>query len=185
MTGKIGTSANALNTMMGHLSILDQAAAALKNGDIQGINKIANFIGAQTGSTAQTTYDTIVHRLGPEVTKAYVASGGSVGERGTNEADFSRNLGPDQIKANIGVSAQLADSKIKALQAQYDRGTYGRGGQKLISDEAEQARQRLAGQSPIKIVQRPGCAGRLYRRTEIWKSDLSGRRILTAKPNWK
>lgn len=28
-------------------------------------------------------------RIGPEVTKVYLAGGGSVGERGTNEADFS------------------------------------------------------------------------------------------------
>ena len=146
-TGKIGTSANALNTMMGHLQVLDTAADALKNNDVQAINRIANFLGAQVGQTPKTTYDTIVHRIGPEVTKAYLASGGSVGERGTNEQDFSSNLGPDQIKQNIGVSALLADSKIKALQDQYQRGTYGRGKQNLITPEAEAARQKLAGRA--------------------------------------
>lgn len=149
-TGKIGTSANALNTMMGHLSVLNQAADALNNGNLQVLNHLANGIGAQTGNDAKTVYDTIVHRLGPEVTKAYLASGGSVGERGTNEEDFSSNLSPSQIKANIGVSAQLADSKIKALQDQYQRGTYGRGRQQLISPEAEQARQQLTMQSPVR-----------------------------------
>ena len=148
-TGKIATSTRALNTMMGHLSTLNQAADALKNSDIQALNKLANGLGAQTGSSAPTVYDTIVHRLGPEVTKAYIAGGGTAEERGTNEKDFSRNLGPDQIKANIGVSAQLADSLIKALQDQYNGGTYGRGKRKLISDEAEAARQRLTGQSPV------------------------------------
>jgi hypothetical protein len=151
VTGKIGTSANALNTMMGHLSVLNTAADALKNGDVQALNKIANWAGAQVGQTPQTTYETIVHRLGPEVTKAYLASGGSVGERGTNEEDFSPKLSPDQIKQNIGVSALLADSKIKALQDQYQRGTYGRGQQKLISDEAEQARQTLTTQAPAAL----------------------------------
>lgn len=148
-TGKIGTSSNALNTMMGHLSVLNTASEALKNGNIQALNKLANLVGTQTGNNAQTTYDTIVHRLGPEVTKAYLASGGTVGERGTNEEDFASKLGPAQIKANIGVSAQLAASKIKALQDQYSRGTYGRGKQKLISDEADQARQTLTKQSPV------------------------------------
>ncbi len=150
VTGKIGTSANALNTMMGHLSVLNQAADALQNHDIQALNKIGNFLGVQTGNDAVTAYKTIVHRIGPEVTKAYVAGGGTGGERGANEEDFSENLSPQQLKSNIGVSAQLADSKIKALQDQYTRGTYGMGTQRLISDEAEQARQRLAGQSPIQ-----------------------------------
>jgi hypothetical protein len=148
-TGKMATNATALDTMMGHLTVLHQASVLLQNGDVQSLNKIANAIGAQTGSDARTTYDTIVHRLGPEVTKAYVASGGSVGERGTNEEDFASSLGPKQIASNIGVSAQLADSKIKALQDQYNRGTYGRGKQKLISDEAEQARQTLTQLSPV------------------------------------
>jgi len=147
-TGKIGTSANALNTMMGHLDVLNNAAGALKNGDYQALNRLANFVGVQTGQSPVTTYQTIVHRLGPEVTKAYLASGGSVGERGTNEEDFDPKLSPDQIKANIGISAHLADSKIAALQDQYNRGTYGRGQQKLISDIAESARQRLSQQAP-------------------------------------
>lgn len=150
-TGKIGTSANALNTMMGHLAVLNTAAEALKNGDVTFINKIANKFGMATGATAPAVYNTIVHRLGPEVTKAYLAAGGSVGERGTNEADFDSSLGPDQIKQNIGVSALLADSKIKALQDQYQRGTYGKGKQKLMSDEAEAARQSLTRQAPAAL----------------------------------
>lgn len=150
-TGKIGTSANALNTMMGHLTVLKQASDALGSGDIQALNRIANFAGAQTGKDAVTTYNTIVHRLGPEVTKAYIAGGGSVGERGTNEADFDAALSPAQRNANIGVSAVLADSKIKALQDQYQRGTYGKGQQRLISDEAEAARQRLTGLAPASV----------------------------------
>lgn len=143
-TGKIGTSANALNTMMGHLSVLDTAANALKNNDINALNHIANSFGAATGNSAPTVYKTIVHRIGPEISKAYVGAGGTGAERGTNEEDFDVNLGPDQIKNNIAISAKLADSKIKALQDQYQRGTYGRGQQKLISDEAEATRQRLA-----------------------------------------
>ena len=150
-SGKLGDSSRALNTMMGHLGVLNQAADALHNNDIQGLNRIANAIGAQLGSTAKTTYDTIVHRLGPEVTKAYIAGGGTSGERGSNEEDFSSNLAPKQIKQNIGISAYLADSLIKANQEQYNRGTYGRGQQKLMTDEAEGIRQRLVQQAPANL----------------------------------
>ena len=135
-SGDLAKSSKALNTMMGHLGVLNQAAEALNNGDIQGLNRIANAIGVQFGSTAKTTYETIVHRLGPEV---------------TNEEDFSSNLSPDQIKQNIGISAYLADSLIKANQGQYERGTYGRGRQKLMTDEAEGTRQRLVQQVPANL----------------------------------
>jgi len=148
VVGKMATSANALNTMMGHLGVLNNSVNALENGNLQLLNHIANAYGAQTGSDAKTVYDTIVHRIGLEVTKAYIAAGGTAGERGTNEEDFSSNLSPRQIKSNIGISAMLADSKIAALQDQYQRGTYGHGQQRLISPEAEAARQQLAGQAP-------------------------------------
>lgn len=148
-SGPGAKSANALNTMMGHLEVLDRAADALKNGNIQVLNRIANGLGVQTGKSAKTVYDTILHRVGPEISTAYLAAGGSVGERGTNEEDFSSKQSPEQIHANIAVSAQLADSKIKALQDQYTRGTYGRGQQKLISEEAEATRQKLASKSPV------------------------------------
>lgn len=144
-TGKIGSSANALNTMIGHLSVLDQASDALKNNDFQMLNRLANAIGVQTGNSAVTTYRTIVHRIGPEVEKAYIGAGGTGTERGANEQDFDPNMAPQQIKDNVRISASLADSKIKALQSQYQRGTYGRGQQKLISDESEATRQRLSG----------------------------------------
>ena len=162
VTGKIATSANALNTMMGHLSVLDQAAGALKNGNVQALNSLANSLGVQFGATPKTTYDTIVHRLGPEVTKAYLAAGGSVGERGTNEEDFSSKQSPDQIKNNIAISAKLADSKIAALQDQYQRGTYGHGQQRLITPDAEAARKRLAGGGGGNTVRARDPQGKLH-----------------------
>jgi hypothetical protein len=158
-SGKLADSSRALNTMMGHLATLKAAGDALNNSNLPVLNRIANGLGLQMGSSAKTVYDTIVHRLGPEVTKAYVAGGGTSGERGSNEEDFSSSLGPDQRNQNIGISAYLADSLIKANQDQYNRGTYGRGQQKLISDEAEAARQQLVQLAPAKLRKQGGQQG--------------------------
>jgi len=178
-TGRIATSATDLNTMIGHLTVLDQAATALKNNDIQALNKIANFFSVQTGNTPVTTYQAIVHRLGPEITKAYVAGGGTQGERGTNEEDFRADMGPDQIKQNIGISALLADSKIKAIQDQYQRGTYSRGKQKLISDEAEAARQNLAARTSGYVKTATGPDGhKIGKKADgLWYDTKTGARI--------
>lgn len=149
-SGEPANKVRALNTMMGHLSTLDQAATLLDNGNLPALNKIANFWGVQSGKDPVTTFNAIVHRIGPEVTNAYIASGGTSAERGTNEQDFNANLGAKQIKSNIGVAAQLAGSLVNGLQDQYQRGTYGRGTQKLLTDEADGARQRLTAQSPVR-----------------------------------
>lgn len=176
ITGKIGTQRSALNTMMGHLSILDQAADALNNSDFPALNRIANYLGVQVGGTAKTTYETIVHRLGPEVTRAYVAGGGSVGERGTNESDFSPSLAPGQLKANVGVSAQLAGSLVDALENRYKGGTFGRGNlQTLLSPEAQAARQQLAGQSPVGRTAPP--MPRVLTAADVGKTYTKGGKV--------
>lgn len=149
VTGKIGTQGNALNTMMGHMGVLKQAALDLKNSDLPALNHIANSLGVAIGRDPTTTYNTIVHRIGPEVGKAYGEATG--GERLKNEEDFTADRGPDQLLGAIGISALLADSKIKALQKQYQDGTKGHGKIKLLTNESEGIRQNLLGNVPQNL----------------------------------
>jgi hypothetical protein len=144
-TGKIGTSARALDTLAGHLDMLNQAAAGLKNGDVQALNRIAQFYGIQTGSSAPTIYQTIVNRVAPEVENAYVAGGGTGKERGQMAQDFDLRLGPDQIQGNIAATAHLIGTLTDKLNHSYQRGTYGRGKQQLISTESQGILQKLGG----------------------------------------
>ena len=119
--GKTAPQINAINTAMGHIGVLGNAIDALHNNDLQGLNKIANFLGVQTGATPVTTFNTIVHRVGPELAAAYIQGGGGEGERGTTASDFDPKLGPDQLKANVGVTAQLLRSKISSLENQWNQ----------------------------------------------------------------
>src|SRR5262249_38388928 len=87
--GKHSTEINDINTAMGHVGVLGDAIDALNNNNVRVLNSIANRLGLETGSDAITTFKTIVHRVGPELTKAYLGAGGSAGERGADEKDFS------------------------------------------------------------------------------------------------
>jgi hypothetical protein len=112
---------NAINTAMGHVGVLGDAIDALNNGDVKVLNSIANKLGVQIGKDNVTTFNTIVHRVGPELSKAYIGAGGSAGERGTDEKDFDPSLGPQQLKSNVAITAQLLRSKIGALENQWDQ----------------------------------------------------------------
>lgn len=158
ITGKIGQQSGSLGTMVGHLGVLQEAAKDLKNGNLTAINQLANGIGAATGNDAVTVYKTIVHRLGPEVTKAYVAGGGSAGERGTNEEDFDVNLGPEQIQRNIGISGVLAESLIKSLEKRHNDGTFGQSSLKMLDDEHRQILDHLKGSAPANLRGAGGAA---------------------------
>lgn len=143
-TGNLAKTSNSQSTAIAHMDVLNQAVDALKNGDIRILNQLGNALGVQVGKTPKTAFEAIVHKVGPELASAYLAGGGSVGERGATEKDFDPSLSPDQLKSNISVSAKLLEGKIKANQEQYQRGTYGRGKQQLLTPEASEALKRLS-----------------------------------------
>lgn len=102
----------AINTALGHLGELNQAAKALSQNNLPLLHSIASSLGAAAGGDAATTYTGILHRVGPEMTSAYVKGGGGQAERGANESDFDLSKGAQQIQSNIAESAQLLNSKL-------------------------------------------------------------------------
>jgi hypothetical protein len=105
-----------MNTALGHLGELYTAAQALNQNDIPLLHSIASKVGAAFGDDAASTYTAILHRVGPEMTSAYVKGGGGEGERGANEADFALSKGQTQIISNIAESAMLLNSKIASAR---------------------------------------------------------------------
>lgn len=146
-SGQKSGEINAINTVAGHLDELDQAVAALNNGDINALNKVANTYKIQTGASPQATFRTIVNRIGPEITKAYISGGGGEGERFANAQDFSPNLAPQQLHGNIAETVKLLRSKIGTLDTQYQN-TVHRDDfqQRFITPAAQGAFSRLAPQ---------------------------------------
>jgi hypothetical protein len=141
---------NAINTAMGHVGVLGDAIDALNNGDVKVLNSIANKLGVQVGKDNVTTFNTIVHRVGPELSKAYIGAGGSAGERGTDEKDFDPSLGPQQLKSNVAITAKLLRSKIGALENQWDQNkapSMKSFGEQFITPEAKQQLDKWSPES--------------------------------------
>jgi hypothetical protein len=123
--GKTATTLNGLNTAIGHMDQLDQAATALKNGNVQALNKVSNFFGTQFGSSATTNFNVVKNFAAGEVAKAVLPGGG--GEREREEiADAIKNSNsPDQLHSAIQTWRNLLSSKTEALRNQWDVGTNG------------------------------------------------------------
>lgn len=117
-SGELG----AVNTALGHLGELYTAAQALQGGNLPILHSIAAKFGLATGGDAASTYRAILHRVGPEMTKAYIKGGGTEGERGSNEADFDIDKGQKQIVSNIAESAQLLNSKLASKKQAWETG---------------------------------------------------------------
>lgn len=121
-SGPESRSINAIGTALGHADELRNAIDALGNGDagIKALRDIGNRIGVQVGNDRITAFNTIVHRLAPEITAAYVQGGGGEGERAAAAEDFSPGLSRQQLLSNWGETVKLLQSKIAQQKQQWD-----------------------------------------------------------------
>lgn len=159
-SGKMRDQANAGNTAMLHMGNLYDAALALKNNDFPALNRVANAIGVQVGRTPATTYKAIADAVGPELAQAYGQATG--GERNEVQSHFSSSLAPQQILDNIAARATLLKGKMDMIQSDYNRGTYNRGKQSLLAQEANAALQKVTkgGGSAIAVGQTVNLKGK-------------------------
>ncbi len=112
-SGTLGNSMRSFATAGAHLDTLGQLVDALDNGNVQVINKIGNYIGQQTGSTAPTNFDAAKDVVGKEVVKAIVAGGGGVAEREELAKRLDNAKSPAQLKGVIKTYSEL-------MKAQHD-----------------------------------------------------------------
>lgn len=121
-SGAESKSINAINTAMGHAGELGDAIDALNNSQYGSntLRSLAEKLGVEVGKDKVSTFNTIVHRLAPEITAAYVQGGGGEKERSANEADFSPALGDTQLRKNLSTTVKLLRSKIEAQEQQWN-----------------------------------------------------------------
>lgn len=119
--GKSGQTIVALNTMTEHLNTAERLAQALKNGDVQMINKLRQSFQAQTGQPAPTDFATVKQFLAGEVAK--VASGGHLTDAEIKQAAdrLSSAQSPEQLSGALNVMREIAGGKLVALNQDYTR----------------------------------------------------------------
>ena len=124
-TGTQGNQVRSLNVAVNHLDTLGGLVSALKNGDVNALNKAANEYKAQTGSAAPTNFDAAKQIVGDEIVKAIIGSGGASGDRDAAQAAISSARSPEQLSGVINTYQHLLGGQLNGLQNQY-KGSTGR-----------------------------------------------------------
>lgn len=124
--GKLGDTINSYNTASAHLDQLDKAADALKNGDLQAVNKIGNAFAAATGNPAPTNFQAVKSAVAGEVSKTF--KGGQATDAEIHEFDsaISSANSPAQLKGVIQTYKALMNSKRESIQQQVEQGQQGK-----------------------------------------------------------
>jgi|SRR5215831_1136751 len=122
--GPQGKEIGGIVTGLGHVGALGDAIDALNNSNLPLMNRIAQAVGLQIGKDPVTVFNTIVHKVAPELNKAYGGSG-AVEEIKKQESDFNPALGDTQLRSNLRTTVKLLDSKIQYLAQRWNRNEMG------------------------------------------------------------
>ena len=103
-----GRKVRSFNVALEHIETLDGLAAALKNGNVQKFNQVAQVLAEQTGRPAPTDFNAAKQIVADETIAALVAGGGALADREEAARVWSNLKSPDQL---AGVSKVMVDSK--------------------------------------------------------------------------
>jgi hypothetical protein len=122
-SGPQGNTIRSFNVLVDHLDTLNDAAAALKNGDNRMLNRFKQTWAANTGGTAPTNFDGVKALVGDEIVKAVVGSAGALADREEVKKDLDRASSPQQLAQLVEKYKKLALGQLHGLQKQYQTST--------------------------------------------------------------
>lgn len=144
--GKAAQNITALNTAVGHISTLQDAANALDNTDYPTINSIVNTVKNLTGSDKVKNFDTAKDAVADELTRVFRGSGGSVSDIESWKKKLDAANSPEQFKGVLNQMTELLNSRLDALGQQYNQGMgTTKQGIELLSPKAQAAYQKITG----------------------------------------
>jgi len=121
-SGTAAKSATALNTVIGHLDMLSQAADALKNTSFPAYNSITNWMANNVGDPRVKEFDNTRKAVVDELTRVWRGTGGSEGDIKTWSDTIGAANSPAQLHGVINNLGNLLESRINALNDQYAKG---------------------------------------------------------------
>lgn len=112
-----------LNTVIGHLGRLSDAASELHNRSITPWNAIANEAASLTGNSAPTKFEQTKAAVASEMAKLFKGTG-SPTDSGIREWEktLSSSSSPEQLKTAIDGAVELMQSRADALRQKYENG---------------------------------------------------------------
>jgi hypothetical protein len=122
-TGRQGDSIRSFAVATDHLTQLKGLIGALDNKDIPLVNKYANIIAQQTGSTAPTNFDAAKGIVAKEVLKSIVAGGGGVEERQELAHLLDNAKTTKQLNGVVDTYLHLMGAQKQGLERQYELST--------------------------------------------------------------
>lgn len=119
-SGATGKAITSTDTALAHIGTVRDAGRALKTNDLPALNKLAQAVGVQAGSSAPVVYDAILETVSPEISKAVIGAAGGVEDRKAMKDNFSRDKNDAQREGALGGVANLLGARYHKQAQAYE-----------------------------------------------------------------
>lgn len=128
--GKNGQALQGYRTVDAHINLLTDAAAALQNGDVQGLNAIKNHVSTFFGETAPVDANMLPQFIATEAMRALARNSiGAQADRDDAQQKINvMNQSPQQQTEAISALKKILNGGKSSLEASYNAGTMGLAG---------------------------------------------------------
>lgn len=142
-SGKQGDAIRSFGVSLEHLQTADELGKALKNGDVQALNKFTNYVKTQFGAEAQPNFNAAKQIVAGEINKMIVGGQGTGGEREELQHQFNSASSPEQLAGVIETLKKLMVGQVKGLKQQYEVATGLRNFEEMLPPVARSELERL------------------------------------------
>lgn len=155
-SGKQGDIVKSFNVAYNHADVVTDLAIALRNGDVQAINKAAQAYESQTGDPAPTNFDAAKGIFSDEINKAAVGGAGALADREAIRESISKATSEDQIMGALNTYKSLIAGQMQGMKQQYEQATKRKDFDRLLSPNvADDLKKRGDGLSKEKPMPLP------------------------------
>lgn len=124
-SGPTAINLQAIQTARNHMETFKGLAKALKNGDVQAINSVANKWATATGGSAPTSFELAKAAFSGEVGKSFAGANVSLADREELAKQISSASSEDQLLAAANTADELLSGKQHAIKQRVEKAKKG------------------------------------------------------------
>lgn len=145
-SGKAAQNVTALNTAIGHMGSLLDAAGRLGNSNVPAFNWAANHLADQFGIPSKNNFELTANAVADELSRVFKGANLSDTEVREWKSKLSSSNSPEQMQGAISQGADLLSSRLDSLAEQYSKGMgTTKQGIELLNPHAQEVLAKITG----------------------------------------
>lgn len=117
-SGRQADTVRSMSVSIDHLAVMDQAADALANNDVQALNKVRNRVEQELGYEGPVDFNFVKSIVGAEVNKAIIGGVGSLTDREELRNAFDISNSPQQLAGVAQFAKRLMAGQLAGFERQ-------------------------------------------------------------------